>query len=362
MNFDLKSVKGISNDAVKKLINLGIDDGDKLRASVETAEQRTALAQKTDLSLQDIYIWSKQAELMQLEGISADDAQLLLQCGIRDLSDLVAVEADSLLKFMKTVGANTVGGVKQIPTLEEIKLWQEKGSQQDSAFQKDEHDDFNEFLSVTKTERTARFNNPSSTTTVREAGFFSDLTKILTEIGSGIAGAQHQMDLSSLDIQNRILEDEELAATGFNATWYTIPEVNFTLRMEYTVAEETTTSNSGLSSTTRKMYISPSNARYNNIFKSSQSGASSLDLRIVPVPPPERFTERKVMPDLLGLTKEEAEQELTDNGITVKAIQVVTGKTASGKATEVAEQSIAAGKVLLINEQPELKVILNETE
>jgi len=362
MNFDLKSVKGISNDAVKKLVNLGIDDGDKLRSSVETAEQRTALAQKINLSVNDIYIWSKQAELMQVEGISAEDAQLLLQCGIRDLPDLVAVEPDSLLKFMKTVGTNTVGGVKRIPCTEEIKLWQEKSKQLVSGFQRDANDDFNEFLAVAKPGPTVGFNNPGSTITVREAGFFSDLTKILTEIGAGIAGAQHQMDLSSLDIQNRILEDEELAATGFNATWYTIPEVNFTLKMEYAVAEETTTSSSGLSSTIRKMYISPSNARYNNIFKSSQSGESSLGLRIVPVPPPERFTERRVMPNLLGLTKEEAEEELTDNGITLKAIQVVTGKTANGKATEVTEQSIPEGKVLLINEQPELKVTMNETE
>ena len=366
MPLDLKSIKGISTSAAKKLQALGIADGDMLRTATGTAEQRRELADKIKHPVEDIYIWSKQVELMQMDGISAADAQLLIQCGIRDIPDLVSAHTDTLLKFMKTVRNNTTGS-SRLPTQLEIESWKKSGEEVAPNFQKNESDEPNEFLFSAYPLEGRKLGSGSlgsseSAATLNETAFFSDLSQVITEIGLGVAGAQHQMDLNSLEIQNMILEDEELAVSGFNATWYTIPELNFTLKMEYTMAEETTTNKNGVASTKRKMFISPSNAKYNNIFKTSQSSESTLNLRIVPVPPPERFTDRRVMPNLLGFTREAAEEELSANGITVKSIKVIKGTTNNSEATEVIYQSVPANKVLLINEQPELIVTMKNDE
>lgn len=354
MPFNMKAIKGISTKTENKLIEIGIDDMSKLRAATETHQNREEVSQKIKEPIENVYIWAKQAELMKVEGISADDADLLIQCGIRDIVDLINVNTTYLLKFMKTMQNNKVGA-NRLPAVEEIEHWKINGKKVVSQFEKNETDQANEFLVSLDESRPA---TSSQDKVIQEKGFFSDLSEVITEIGVGIAGAQHQLDLSAIDIQNKILENEELAAYGVNATWYTIPEVNFTLKMEYMMVEES--SNSGSVSPIRKLFISPSNAKYNNYFKSTMTEESSLSLRIVPVPPPERFTERIIMPDLIGMTKEEAEEELNLNRIAVGSVTIIKGKTGNQKISEVTYQSIQPGKVLLINQKPELKVTLDE--
>src|SRR5699024_11002642 len=126
------------------------------------------------------------------------------------------------------------------------------------------------------------------------------------------------------------------------------------------MTEESTRSGTGQSvnvTPKRRLVISPSNAKYNNLFKSQKSEESSLDLRFVPIPPPEKFTERIIMPDLIGMSIEKAEATLATNRISIKNIDTVEGETESGQSSEVVYQSIEAGKIMLINEMPELKVI-----
>ena len=142
-----------------------------------------------------------------------------------------------------------------------------------------------------------------------------------------------------------ILEDDELAAYGLNATWYAMPEINFNLKMEYMMSEESTESGSG--PIRRKLLISPSNAKYNNFFTSSKKEESSLSIKFVALPPPERLTERIYMPDLIGMTEKDAREELNSNGIEIKKVEGLIDKN---KDSEVIEQSIEAGKIMLINE------------
>lgn len=360
---DLKSIKGISVKTEKKLLDLSIEDVNKLRLATETPENRKDLSEKTKLSLASIYNWSKQAELMKVEGISADDAALLVQCGIRDIEDLKNADTEGLLGFIKAVSSKTTDS-KRIPSLEEINQWKQNAKTLTSTFQKDESDEKNKYIfSEIKGESIARnYLNNNKDKEMKESGFFSDLSEVITEIGIGIAGAQHALDLSSIDIQNTILKDEELAAYGINATWYTIPEVNFDLKMEYMMMEESTESGSKANSGSlfKRLFIGPSNAKYNNYFKTSKTEESTLSLKFVPLPPPERFTERIIMPDLIGMSKEEAEEELALDGILIKSIEILKGKTENGKSSEVTYQSINPGKIVLINEKPELKVTLDE--
>ena len=124
---------------------------------------------------------------------------------------------------------------------------------------------------------------------------YSDLSSVITELGRGVARAQHELDLNSLDIQNEILKDDRLYGMGLQATWYVMPEVEFTMKMDYSVYEEKTESG-----TVKEPQISvlPSNATYSNLFKSSKKEESSVRLRIVPIPANDKFLKRRYMADL----------------------------------------------------------------
>ncbi len=352
MPIQLKSVKGITDVVEKSLREAGIESGELLQAATATRTQREELAQKVKRPVGEVYLWAKQVELMRIKGMSEDNAYLLALSGVRGLPDLVEADPQTLLRFMKIAQANSPA-ISLPPTLEEIKAWQESASALVPQLERDEADPVNNFLfsGLGSAEKQAG--------TLQEAGYFTDFAQVLTEVGRGVAQAQHQMDVSSMEIQNMILEDPELAGAGFNATWYSIPEVNFQLKMEYAVTHETTTS--GSSSILHRLLISPSNAKYNNLFRTSQSGESSLSLRIVPLPPPPQLTERRVMPDLVGQTWEDAREELEGRGIGISNVQTVQGETANGRSSEVTWQSASAGKLLLVQEQVSLRVTVKET-
>lgn len=331
-----------------------------LRNQTQTPEKRVELSKKINVSPGNIYIWSKQAELMKVQGVSATDAELLVESGIRNIEDLKEVDANCLLNFISTIMSNRTDK-KKIPTLEEVETWKKNAETVDSTFKEDERDMKNKYIFLDGDKKLASeefSQSKSEDKVVKESGFFSDLSEIIIDIGTGIAGAQHEMDLSSIHIQNTIMENEELAAYGLNATWYTIPEVRFDLKMEYMIVEEST--KSGTEKGMRKFFVIPSNAKYNNYFKSSKKEESNLSLRFVPLPPPEAFTERIIMPDLIGMTKEEAEEELDLNRIPIKDIEIVKGETGNENTSKVTYQSISPGKILLINEKVGLKVTLKE--
>lgn len=360
MPFDLKSIKGIGVETEKKLTEVSIGDVSKLRKVTETPKKREELSKEIKISTANLYTWSKQAELMKVDGISGDNAALLVACGIRNIEDLKNVDGKSLQNFIDTVGTKLID-VKEIPTLKEIDDWRSNAGTVASDFQTDESDKKNDYIFPSDKGNKGVH---SEGQTAKESGFFSDLSEIILDIGIGIAGAQHQLDLSSIEIQNAILKDKELADYGLNATWYAIPEVNFNMKMEYMMVEESTESGSGsvLGARNKRMLISPSNAQYNNIFKSSRTEESSLDLKFVPIPPPEKLTERIIMPNLIGMSIEEAETELAINRIEINNKDIVHEKTGNKESSEVTYQSIEPGKIMLINEKPDLKITLNSEE
>ena len=353
MQSDLKLIKGIGVETEKRLFRVNIKDISMFNLATDTPQKRKELSKRINVSPANLYLWSKQAELMKVSGITANDAALLVACGIRDIDDLKDSDAVSLLSFIRTMVSKT-GDPRRGPSLKDISTWQESSKDIVSKFKKNDDDERNEYILLAKKYKSITKypkNDKKEEKAAKEGGFFSDFTEIITQIGAGIAGAQHELDLSSIDIQNSILEDEELAAYGLNATWYAMPEINFNLKMEYMMSEEASESGSG--AVRRKLLISPSNAKYNNFFTSSKKEESSLSIKFVALPPPERLTERTYMPDLIGMTEKDAREELNINGIEIKKVEGLIDKN---KDSEVIEQSIEAGKIMLINEKVVIKL------
>lgn len=179
------------------------------------------------------------------------------------------------------------------------------------------------------------------------------IADIIEEIGIGIAKAQRALDDNSINTQNAIFADEGLFSSGLSATWYVIPEVSFTLKMEYAVNSESTESGNKqggrIGDVLRekgRFMIVPSNAKYNNLYKTERNESSTLSLKFVPVPAPEKSTERRFMPDFIGKTAPEAEDAARMEGIGV------TFK--SGREGKVKAQSIPPGKMVMIKEVAEL--------
>ena len=106
------------------------------------------------------------------------------------------------------------------------------------------------------------------------------IEQMIEKIGQGIAKAQVSLDAAAIASQNSL--PKELADIGYKANWYQMPEVEIDLKVAVHFEEEKTET----TEKKRGFFLSPFNAKYQNAFKYSADGASSLKMRIVPVPPP----------------------------------------------------------------------------
>ena len=185
------------------------------------------------------------------------------------------------------------------------------------------------------------------------AEFWVTLPEVLTELGRGIGKAQQELDMHSISVQNSIFKDKELADYGINATWYTMPEVQFNLKMEYSLlgqkAEEGEVESSSELRMTKDIAVFPSNMKYNAGFDFSRKEESSLSIKFRPVPPPQFTVARTEVPNLYGMTKKEAEAILLKAEI--EAEFVMTDPEAKDAETQVTHQNTKPGDFLLNKEK-----------
>lgn len=86
----------------------------------------------------------------------------------------------------------------------------------------------------------------------------------------------------------RILHTDhpELTALGYRPTFYAIPEVNAELKLALYSEQQEDTSTGATPSRNPGPYVTPFNARHQNTQRTRGEGASTLRIRIVPVPAP----------------------------------------------------------------------------
>ncbi len=108
------------------------------------------------------------------------------------------------------------------------------------------------------------------------------IEEVLFHLGRGIALAQMELDRQSIYIQTLINQNPELKDMGLEATWYQIPEAVIDLKISIHIVEEVKNSIKK-----RRLFLSPMNASYKNSFNYEVS--SSINIRVVPVPPSQTF-------------------------------------------------------------------------
>lgn len=194
---------------------------------------------------------------------------------------------------------------------------------------------------------------PKETVENPTTDFYLTLPEVLTELGKGIGKAQRELDMHSIEVQNSILKDKELADYGINATWYVMPEIQFDLKMEYSVTEKRTEEGevtSSVKKTARNIEIIPSNMKYNTLFESERREESTLSIKFRPMPPPQFTIIRTEVPNLYGMTKNEAEAVLKEAEIEAEFISDAE-PDAKDSETNVVFQTVNPGDFLLNDEK-----------
>lgn len=338
----LISIIGIDNAIADTFKLKGISTIKDFYDATRTPSDRDRLSKITGFSAENIARWSVQAELMRVDGMSAQMAVELMDAGVYSVEQFQA--------FGEKGVAARINKTRRLSNQSEFKM--EKLTA----------------LKHSKIRPAARFdtsgllgflNAVANAGTERKiSDMYEDLSEVISELGKGIAKAQYELDMHALEVQNKILQDEALYAAGMNATWYVMPEAEFNLKMDYTVSQESQT-NFSANPTGKKVRVMPMNATAQNYFKTEKAQESSLRIRFVPVPLSEKFTNRIIMPQCVGLSGMEALERLEENGvesykfITSDGMEIPADKLDNRTVTA---QSIVAGKVVLIGQTVELTV------
>ncbi len=139
--------------------------------------------------------------------------------------------------------------------------------------------------------------------------FIITFKDFLVEICRGISEAQQLLDEQSLDLLNKFYSDDDykdLRDNGIEPTWYQIPELNASLKVSISAHNEEEQEGSSPVTNLRPLIkVAPYNAKYKNYFDYDYSGTSSMDLKVVAIPPPVASSQT-IVPNVIGKTKDEA--------------------------------------------------------
>ena len=326
MGTSLISIIGVDNAIVKKLKSKDVGSISNFVDLTRTPKAREALSEKTGISLQEISNWATQAELLRVPNMKAEEAAELIGAGIFSVEQLKKANKDDILDIVyrnnDAKNEKTVLTEKKLDELQRAKI---------SSATPYEFTDLSDIL----------YPGQDSVEEKNLLGVYSDLSSVISDLGKGIAEAQHELDLHSIEVQNAIFEDERLNSYGLNATWYVMPEVEFNLKMDYSVSRGQTQTaeykiddngkkvlKNGISAL-RRIKVMPANATTQNMYKSEINQQSTLKLKFVPVPAEEKYTIRRVIPDCVGKMLLEAKRLLEDNGVAYKVVNALDAEVSN---------------------------------
>jgi len=309
--------------ALDKLAKAGISTIHDLVRTGASPSRRHDLADDTKVSRAELYSLVKQADLLRIDGLTPEQAVQLVGSGIRSVADLAACTPAK-------VSANLAEGEQPQPTVADIARWKAIAGTLKPVVTVEPGDP-----------PPAALGEPGqfSGAALRDE-MFTDMVDMVVNLGRGIAIAQQEMDEQAIRTQKEINTDPKLRGMGLTASWFTIPDATFNLKLNYSISrEESSTSAAGKS----KFLVTPANARSQNYFKLNEGMQSELSIKFASVPPPPQVSQPIVVPTLIGKTLDEAKTVLADAGLLAGTVKVVAGAPAAGKESEIADQLPTAG-------------------
>ncbi len=275
MLYSLRNIIGVDYAVEKILKNQGISTIRGYFQNTRTNESRLNLSKRTNLFIGDINFWALQAEFLRIEGIYPEDTIYLIKAGFTNASQ---VRRSSLEKLQTILPNNSVDELKNLKTsyLHNAKTFDISGFDM-NYIQTVASNNLNSKTFLTNSQR-----NIDQYEDIESILGFSDA---LSELSKGIVDAQINLNKYSIETQNKILESDELSSLGIHSTWYTIPEVEFELSLEYKLINDTkfkdfvNLNDDQRAKTKPKMVLRPISG-VNNLLKKSNG---RVKLKIVPV-------------------------------------------------------------------------------
>lgn len=117
-----RSIEGIGPVYSKKLHQCGIDDEEQLLEQCCTSKLRCLLARKSGISEHLILKWVNRADLMRINGIGEEYADLLEHAGVDSVPELAQRNAINL--YFSLQQANDGGQyVRRLPSQDAVQDW-----------------------------------------------------------------------------------------------------------------------------------------------------------------------------------------------------------------------------------------------
>ena len=122
MNYKIETIEGVGKVMGDKLRASGIADTAALLAKTSKPKDREALAAKTGISGKLILKFANRADLMRVNGVGEEYADLLEAAGVDTVPELAQRKAENL--FDALAQTNTEKKlVRQTPSLSAVKSW-----------------------------------------------------------------------------------------------------------------------------------------------------------------------------------------------------------------------------------------------
>src|SRR5688572_24887028 len=119
---DISEIEGVGEGLASKLKAAGVDTTGELLEQAGSASSREALAAKTGISEKLILKWVNHADLMRLDGVGPQTAELLEAAGVDSVPELAQRNAANLAAKMDEVNAQK-NLVNRVPNEPAIAKW-----------------------------------------------------------------------------------------------------------------------------------------------------------------------------------------------------------------------------------------------
>jgi predicted flap endonuclease-1-like 5' DNA nuclease len=119
----IEDVEGIGEVQGAKLRGVGVNTTDELLSHGAKAAGRDLLANTTGLSAKLILEWVNHADLMRIDGVGSEYADLLEAAGVDSTAELAQRSAANLALTFQEVDAARPNMVRRVPSTETVEGW-----------------------------------------------------------------------------------------------------------------------------------------------------------------------------------------------------------------------------------------------
>jgi len=124
----IDEVAGIGEGYAKKLADAGITSAEALLEQGASPQGRKAIAGKTSISDALILRWVNLVDLLRINGVGREFADLLEAAGVDTILELAQRNPENLHQAL-VKASETQKGVGRLPTTEQVKGWVEAAKQ-----------------------------------------------------------------------------------------------------------------------------------------------------------------------------------------------------------------------------------------